>query len=512
MPSPKRCAKPLLDRLKPSVLLAAVLSAFLVVALASPPTSAGILTKILREAADAGGKAGKHGLGTLDNAAAALKKLPDGDSATALAVHATPEGHWVFANKKGDQFTAGTPDELARAPKTLLGEQSSKQPLSLYLTEDTVFQNAAKLKDLPSTAKLHIVVNKTTYPLMRQSGSKTGYALKLRPNLKLALSEKALLSEALYRFARPLNPANIRLLSLKPGGPKTLSSVPAYDPKTRRRMTEFVDPGDLGSTLRKLKGQTVVITGDVSAGNLLFQSANGKSATIALSDLSAAARSSDVNLIVLKSNSPTQPGAKNWLWQTVEVDGLETALKRPTVASFMESVAANSGDLVVETARGGQGRIILNARPTGAVTTGVGSHIDSWIAILSEQVTGSIAAQGVSLYTRDKARTQEYQLRLIPGIPSTAQILYALGLFAGLMSLSVARSWWSKIWPPEDRREYRGKFGYQAARIARLIAFIFAFLPLVGPFALLWFFVGPLIALISLPFRFIIRIFRAKSS
>ncbi len=483
-----------------------LLVAIICLSLPTTPSAAGILSKLLREAGEAGGKVGKHGIGSLDNAASALRKLPDGDAATALAVHATPEGHWVLVNKKGDQFTAGTPDELSRAPKTLLGMVGDGKPLALYLTEDTVFEQVGRLKDLPSNAKLNVVAGKKAYRLAPALDQPTGFAVQVRPNLNVALSKKALLHEALYRLQRPLNSANIRVLALQPGGPKRLSSVPGYDPKTKRRLIESVEPENLKSALGKLKGQTVVVTGEVKGSRLYFEPASTPAGQIDLKDLAEAARGADVNLVVLRSTSPTQPGAKTWLWQTVEVDGLETALKRPTFADFLQSVTANSGDLLIKTNRGAHGRLVFTAKPTGTTAGDVTGQIGSWIDIVSEQVTGTIATQGITAFTRDRDQELEHALRLVPGIPSSAQILYAFSIFAGLMGLGVAREWWRKLWPQEKRGEYSGKFGFQAARIARGLAFVLAFLPLVGIPAVIWSYLRPLIKIITAPFRFVGRL------
>lgn len=489
--------------------LALVISLF-AIALPAFPASAGILSKLLREAGEAGGKAGKHGIGSLDNAAGALRKLPDGDAATALAVHATPEGHWVFVNKKGDQFTAGTPDELTRAPGALLGASHEGEPLSLYLTEDTVFKRADRLKDLPENANLSIVAGKKAYRLVPRPEHAIGFVAQVRSNLSVQLSKKVLLHEALYRLQRPLNSANIRVLALEPGGPKRLSSVPGYDPKSKRRLSETVEPAALKSALARLKGQTVVVTGEVKGSQLHFKPRSGPVGQIELNALAEAARAADVNLVVLKSSSPTQPGARTWLWQTVEVQGLETALKRPTFADFLQSLTANSGDLVIDTSHGGKGRLRITAKPLGTTTSEGGSQFGTWIDAVSEQVTGTIATNGITAFTRDRETEREHALRLVPGIPSTAQSMYAIGLFAGLMGLGLAREWWRKIWPQEKPQEYRGNIGYQAARIVRGLVFVVLFLPFIGLPAMVWTYLGPVVRFVLAPFRFFIKLFRSS--
>lgn len=474
------------------------------------PGYAGILSKLLREAGEAGGKVGKTGIGSLDNAALALKKLPDAESGSALAVHATPEGHWVFANKKGETFTAGTVDELARAPATLLGETGASGKLNLYLTPDTIFDHSARMKALPADARLHVVANKKSYPLSRAPGTNSEYRAAVRSNVGLAMRDPSLFSEALYRLNRPLNKANIRVLALEPGGPKRLSSVPAYDPKTRRRLSEPVDPATLETALAKLTGQNVVLTGKVENGRLAFESRSGRIGDIALSDLANVAQNADVNLIVLRSSSSAQPGSTTYLWRTVQVDGLDTALKRPTFADFLESVTASSGDLVVDAQRGGQGRLVLNAVPASSGGSSRSGGLGSWVDMLSEQITGSIATNGVTTYTRDRAEEREHSWRLVPLIPSAWQFTYLLSVFAGLIGLGTVRSWLRAIWPFEQRGEYSGRIGYQAARIARGLAFIVIFLPLFGIPAAIWTFIRPVVAIFVGVVRFVGGLFGLK--
>lgn len=482
----------------------AVFCGAIIIAGAASVSHAGILSKLLREAGEAGTKASKHGIGALDNAGAALRKLPDADAKTALAVHATPEGHWVFVNKKGDQFTAGTPDELARAPQSLLGVSANETPLSLFLTDKTVFEHSSRLRDLPSTAKLHVTMDNKTHRLIASPDQPKGYVLRATSNVDVALTRKEMVQEAMYRLARPLNRANIRVLSLQPGGPKTLSSVRAYDPKTKQRLTEAVDPQHLGPAMRKLKGQTVIVTGKVKNGVLEFQPDAMPASQISMADLASAARNADVNLIVLRSSSPNQPGGKTWLWRTIEVDGLKEALEKPTFADFMQGIAERSGNVLVEANQGGQGRLVISARPTArAANPGIATDVGSWLDTISETVTGTIATEGMSAFVRNKDREREHALRVIPGIPSIAQIMYAFGIFAGLMGLGTARSWWRSIWPPENRSEYAGTFGFWAARIVRGAAFVLLFLPLFGIPAVIWSVLRPLLRIIWAPFRFV---------
>ena len=50
----------------------------------------------------------------------------------------------------------------------------------------------------------------------------------------------------------------------------------------------------------------------------------------------------------------------------------------------------------------------------------------------------------------------------------------------GLFGLGVARAWWQRLWPAEQRQEYAGAFAYQAARIVRAVILLLLFVPLVA--------------------------------
>src|SRR5262249_61472173 len=91
--------------------------------------------------------AGKLGSGELERAARYLRSVaPDGRAA--LAAQATQEGHWIFVNRAGETMTAATPQELTRVAAILLPEAKADVKLTLYVTEDTVFEFRAALKDL----------------------------------------------------------------------------------------------------------------------------------------------------------------------------------------------------------------------------------------------------------------------------------------------------------------------------------------------------------------------------
>lgn len=462
------------------------------------PSEANWLTRLAREAGEAGGaagmKAGRLGLGALDEAAGHVAKLPRVGQGTALAAHATPEGHWRFASREGEVFTAATPAEMARVRQALAPDAPPGGPLSLYLSADTVFARRNLLGELPD-AELSVVVGKDAYKL-RTPRAGGDLIAEFRPNVAVALTGLALFKEAVAKLARPLDKARIRVLALEPGGPKGLAASPRRDPKSRAALVDRIDPELLPQAFANLRGQTALITGRVEGGSIVVRPSRGAERSLGIADLVSAAERADVNLVVLKASAAHQPGGRNWLWQRIAVTGLDDALTRATFADFL-SALGGGGELAVRAASGSQGRVVLTAIPEPGMTAPVTDTLGHWIG----EISGHVVSQAIEIHARDDARQRELDSRIVPGIPSDIQFLYIGALAMGVIGFAVARGWWLRIWPPERRGEYAGRLGYWAARIVRGLVFVLVFLPLVGIPAVIWTGVLWIWSLLTVPVR-----------
>ncbi|MCC7250842.1 hypothetical protein [Hyphomicrobium sp.] len=486
-------------------LLARGVMTLAIVAAFAGPSDAGWLSRLVREAGESGGgvtsKLGKTGASALDSAAAhvaSLPKLPGGG--TALAAHVTPEGHWKFANREGQVFTAGTPDELARVGAALAPEAAPGGKLAYYLSEDTVFNQRTALKDLPQGADLHLVVGKDAYRL-RRTGTSGDLAAEFRPSVVVSLADRGLFEETVYRLTRPLSRSSIRVLALETGGPTRLSSVPRYDPATKAALVDAVDPSVLPQALSGLKGQTALVSGRIDGNVLTFRPSSGPEQTLDVARLVKAAEDADVNLVLLATGAAHQPGGRNWLWQRVAVSGLDDALTRATFADFLSALGGAGNELTIKASPGSYGRVVFSASPSPSATAPLTDWIrwDDWVG----EITGHVAMKSAEVFARDAAQERELDARIVPGIPSGVQYFYLGSLVAGLLAWQVSFPWWSRIWPPEQRHEYAGRIGYIAARTARFVACVLVFLPLVGIPALLWLGVLQIWGLIIAPFRFL---------
>jgi hypothetical protein len=453
-------------------------------------TGAGWLSRIAREAAEGGGgvatrSAGKAGLGALDNAAAHVASLPKLSSGAALAAHVTPEGHWKFASREGQIFTAATPDELARVGSALAPEAAGGK-LSFYLSEETIFTQRAALRDLPNDAELHVVVGDDAYKLRRVGAE--DLAAEFRPNVVIDVADRSMFDEAIYRLARPLNRSNIRVLALETGGPQRLSSVPRFDPATKAALVDQVDPSLLPAALSGLKGQTALVSGRIEGNVLTFRPSKGPEQALDIAKLVKAAEQADVNLVLLQTGAAHQPGGRNWLWQKVEVSGLDDAMRRATFADFLSALGGAGSELTIKATPSSHGRVLFSATPIKTAAAPITDTVGSWIGWgqWMGEVTGNVVVQAAEVYARDQERERELDARIVPGIPSGLQFVYLGSLVAGLIAWQVTFGWWARIWPPEQRQDYAGRLGYIAARVARFLAYALVFLPLVGIPALVW--------------------------
>lgn len=469
------------------------------------------LSRLIVAGEKAGSRAARHGLGSLDNAAAHLKSLPPGIKGPALAAHVGQEGHWTFINATGERFTAGTPDELKRAVSVLAPSAApADSKLTLLLTEDTVFTSPASLKDLPKDTDLRLVVGREVYPLLRRSevGAEKLLA-EVRPNVVVAIADQKLFDEAVWQLGRPLNRANIRIVGLQPEGPQTLSRAPAIDPSTKRALVDTVDPYKLAASLGSVRGQTIVLTGRIEGRFLYFKGNSGPERSILVGDLTAAAEAADVNLVLLHAQTSRQPGGRNWLWQRIVVKGLDEAMRRATMADFFGAVAGRHGQLVMTATEQGGSRVSLRAELVRSKSIlPSADEIGDVFSDLLADVTGKVVTAAIDANLKNAERQRELDNRLIPGIPTAVQGAYLIAFAAGLIGVGFARRWWARVWPPEQREAYAGAFGYWAARAVRVLAFVLLFMPLVAavsaPLSVLkgaWDMLAAMGAILAWPFR-----------
>lgn len=416
----------------------------------------------------------------LDRALALLRAATPAPGTVALAAEATPEGHWRFVNRAGEVFTAGTPEEMRRVASVLDPQAKAGARLVLYLARPTLFAYRSGLKTLPSGADLYAVSDSGAYRIARRTeGTAERIVADIRTHLVTEMTDARTFEEVAWQLERPLASAEVRLLALEPGGPASLTAKPQIDPATKKAAVDSIDPDHLPAALRAASGQTLIIIGRNDRDLLFFQPASGPERSVNLKDLVRAAGTAEVNLIVLQTASaPRQPGGRNWLWQRVEVQGLNVALQHVKLADFLNALAASNRRLAATAVPYGE-RTILDLSPSDAAGPGaIKDQAAELFGGMVADVLGRVPIVGVHASLQSATRQQELQSRLVPGVPAWVQIGYVILLVVGLVGTPLSRVWWASIWPPERRADYIGHGGYFAARTVRGLAFSLIFLPL----------------------------------
>ncbi len=473
-------------------------AACLVLALAAalPPADANWLARFGRgsEATGTLGRGARHGAGALEGVAAHVRNFPGKDGSAVLAAHAGQEGHWTLVNRTGERVTAAGPEELKRALAVLAPEAAATGgvPLALVLSEETIFARTRLLADLPKSAALSVLVNGQAYRVLASGeGAARRLFAEIRPNLVAELADQARFDEAVWQLARPLRTDRIRIVALEPGNAAGLSPAPKLDKASGKALVDTIDPANFARALDGVAGQTVIVTGRIEGERLVVKPASGPERSLLLADLARAAEAADVNLFVLKSASPRQPGGRNWLWQRVAVKGLDDALARASVADFLAALGGADARLAVTAAASSDGalRTVLDVAPlreaAGALGGSLGgalggARVGEAVTGIVAEVTGHVLLAGVHANIRSAERERELDLRIVPGVPSALQWNYVMAVLLGLIGWPVARGWFERIWPAERAGEYAGRMGYRAAAAARALAFGLLFMPLVG--------------------------------
>jgi len=419
----------------------------------------------------------------LESAVRYVRGLPARADVVALAAQGTPEGHWRFVSRSGEMYTAGAPDEMKRVVTVLHPEARPGARLSLYMTQDTVLRDRVALKALPAGIDLSVVVGTESYRLLRRSelGGERFFA-EIRPNLVVEMGDKRLFEEAVWQLARPLDAARVRVVALEPGGPATLPSSPRIDPISKRALVDPIDPASLVPAMRGVTGQTLVMVGRMERDLIYVRPSSGPEHMMVAKDLIKGAAAADVSLVVLlTASTPRQPGGRNWLWQKVEVRGLEEALRNASMADFLNALGSPGRRLAVVALPQGQ-RAALDLQPAGDLPSAAPARpVAELLGNAVSDLTGKLTATSMLASVRSAARQQELDYRLLPGVPSEVQIGYGLLVVLGLLGVPVARVWWQRVWPPEQADDYAGLTGYWAARAVRGLAFGLLFVPLTAP-------------------------------
>lgn len=414
----------------------------------------------------------------LDRAIAQAQRLALPAGTVVIAAAASQEGHWTFANVRGERFTASSAAEVARVPDVLAPElKSPGATLALVLTEESAFAPAEVLALLPREVGLRLSTETGVYPMVRARPVQVA----LSPRLKVEIGDRAGFDEILSLLDRSVARGGIRIVALLPGAAASLPRRPAVEAR-KGDLVEAVDPPRLAAVLAGMRGQTVLVTGRIDGRFLQFQVAGAADRGVIIEDLAAAAAANDVNLVLLDAPPGRQPGVRNWLWQRAELAGADTLHPDSGLDALIGLLATDARPLVVKVLARDDHRVTVLARPEVPPSTigGIGDALSKVASDLSGTVTGRIEPRSVVMHLVSARRSKDLDGRLVPWLPAWVTWGYLGLMMLGAIGSRASWRWWSRLWPPERAAEYAGGAGLAAAKLVRAAAFVLIFMPAVA--------------------------------
>ncbi len=424
----------------------------------------------------------------LDDVLRILNATPAAKDQTDLAAHLETSGHWSFASRAGERFTASGGAELVRAIDTLAPRAKIEgHRLVVHLSQATLHAPTVDLVALPKATALRALVGgesvPVTLPVKLPASVPASERASARPLLMVTQSialiadtDRAFLS-AYAHLTRRVPAFSMRVLGLEPGAPRVLSSSPRVDLSSKQTLVDLVDPSAVAEALSGAPRQTVLIKGRLDGDALLTRGTTGGDMRSMLKDIEAAAAANDITLFVLESTAP-QPGGRNWLWQPV-FDKVP-----PTGASLriVDLIATVSdGTPLVIAAEVRAGRVHLTAQP--AKTDSGRSQAEVWLRRVGDaakDLFGAAPPRSLIVSLPSVDRQDELSRRLIGWLPSVVPLGYGGLLAFGLLGWSTSRRWFARLWPPETAGEYANGLGHAAARAIRACVFVIVFIPAVA--------------------------------
>ena len=423
------------------------------------------------------------GDGGLASALAVARQMTPRAKAPVLALHVTPEGHFEFSTAAGESYTAGTSAELTRAAAVLMpGVVTGLRGATIVLSADSLFAGAEALRRLPDAASLHVAIAGQGFALERRAGG--WLAVRIGRSLILAVEDKSELREAIAQLRRPIDARRVAVLSARET-PERRPITTGQSVAASAGQVEVlpVDADRLAEAISALPRRTVLVTTKLVGQDARLELPSGRVMTVPIAELTAAARSADVDLIFLDTDPPRQQGGRTWLLGQVSIAGAERAGKARLFLDVLDPLAEARGGFDVRIAKQEAGSVRLVAEPAAVRANGVTGWVGAAAEVadvLTGEFVGTLKPRAVVGQLVPETRRRELALRLVPGVPSLVQWVYAGLLLAGSLGWRTARVWWRGLWPLEKRGEYAGALGYFVARLVRFGAFVVFFLPLAG--------------------------------
>lgn len=421
------------------------------------------------------------GAGVLSDSVRFISRLGPADASTRrLAAGFDADGTFHMADARGTEWAARTPEQLMRALDQAARKQDvsdasvqAAEPLVLYLPDDQLWQHRTGVATLPPSVELRIVHRgKQDYALVRNQDDTGPLAVEIRAGVRAAPINASSFDEILFRAERPLPKGSMRLIRLETGASSPLPAAPTLGSKIPN--VDSVDPATLTQQLRRVRGQTVVVSGRIEDGILIADAGKSGTNRIPLSRLQEAAAVSDVNLVVVGLSSAVQPGKVGWLGPSAQFKRLEHAWAQSTYGDFLASLARDDAPMILTASPITGKHVVISARSRSAKPDGIIDHelgSGRWVHV-------------ADIVARTREVEQEHDDRVVSWVPTSLQWIPLANFVLGLMAIGTAMSLFNRLWREPQQSSHTSVSWRGTIRVSRVLVFLVLFLPLAGGIAM----------------------------
>ncbi|MDN3718444.1 hypothetical protein QW131_02450 [Roseibium salinum] len=320
--------------------------------LTGAPADAGLLSRLAREAGDAAGSAGKHvdgAAGLVDEGVSLARKLPHAAEGTGVALLPGEGNAWQLVTSDGkslpiaslDDIGQGLEDAAHATHRPLAGDKTPARrqgggSFQIAIRETDFFKLRDQLHALPANARpVMIRPNGRSYPLKPVgSGARSRLAVELGPDVLINPASRRALGGNIRFLSRPVNRSNLKLARF--------DSAAAQGAAPDGLIVDL-NADILESSLAKFKNRTLVVSGrivrspETGQAQLVVRD-GGTIRNIDVETFHGAAERQRVNLMIVESTTPVQPG-KSWFSRTAIERRLADAQAAMTQADLMAALS-----------------------------------------------------------------------------------------------------------------------------------------------------------------------------
>jgi len=482
---------------------------------------AGLLSKLTKEVGDAASGGGKNlhkALPSADDGAWFARKLPDIDDVENLALIPGENGNWRIVTTTGDELQLSSLDDLSETVRKAKDRQAGgrlangatigpgqARRVQIAIRETDFFKLRKTEFAIPENGTLNLVrANGRSHPLSAVKIGSVRHLVVEIGDAAFVNSANARALDANLKFLNTsVNKGNFAIGSFDRGN-KVFRSGADRGSGTN---VSLLDPDGLASSLAKLKNRTLLVSGKISpdpqTGALtLTVKDKGKTRMIDIRAFESTAERQRVNLVIVDSRSPVQPGS-TWFSKTEIEKRFANAQASVTQEDFLRALAPRNAKILFNAGEIGGTRITMGARfsaPTESVGTISGTASDysagSWLL----EAGFRSGMRAVRINAENPDHTEEVNNRWIPWVSNFALIGGGLVLLVFVYVSITTWKWWMSLWRMIGGRRSESEPVSKPVRVLQAATFvpfgILVFLP-----AVCWIIVRDYFLFLSWPFR-----------